>query len=161
MAGGSDLIQRLRDQFRIVPVVLRDIGVSHDGVHGGPDIVGHVGEEIVFRAGAGLSHPLPVLLLTLHLGVNVVGTDDQVASVPVFQQRRLHTDIHRSPFHDKTVFHGKAAVPLQDGHDLFLVEGPHKAVPVLRINDAVHVSPAQSEEIVSLFLNAELAVLLR
>ena len=161
MAGGSDLVQRLRDQFRVIPVAFRDIGVPDDGVHRSPDVMGHIGEKVVLRAGARFGHMLPVFLLPLHLGVDIVGTDDQVATVLIHQQRCLHADINRFTGYNEAVFHGKASVPLQDGHDLLLVEGPQKPVPVLRKNDAAHVPAAYFEEIVSLFLHSELVVFFR
>ena len=90
-----------------------------------------------------------VFKLPLHLGVDVVGADDEIAPILVLQERGLHADPGRcSPYH-KAVFHGKAAVPFQDRHDLFFVECAKEAFSVFRVDEPLHVLPAQGKEILS------------
>ena len=122
MTGRTDLLQCLRDHCRVVFSAFCDIGISDDCIHRGADIMGHVGKEIIPCTRPGLFHPLLILLLALHLGINVVGSDDQVPAVAVLEQSCLHTHPDRFPSDDQSVFHRKASVPRQVGQDFFLCE---------------------------------------
>ena len=54
VAGGADLLQRVRNHFRFSNMVSGDIGIADDGVHRRPDIVGHIGKKIVLCLEPGL-----------------------------------------------------------------------------------------------------------
>ena len=65
VAGGADLLQRVRNHFRFTNMVSGDIGIADDGVHRRPDIVGHIGKKIVLCLDPGLCRVLSVFFLRL------------------------------------------------------------------------------------------------
>ena len=160
MAGGTDLIQRVRYDLRLIPMAFGDVRITHDGVHRGADIMGHVGKKIVFRAGSCIRHMFPEFLLALHLGVDVGEADDQSAFVPVFQKSCLHADIRRNAIEHKTVFCREVAVPFDDFQYPFTGKNRHKAISIFRIDQCFYVSAAQLKEVRPLRFDTQILVLL-
>ena len=147
-------------QGRILRAAERDVRVTDNGVHGRPDIVGHVGEEVVSGPVSGLFHPGPVLLFALHLRVDLVAADDQMPAVLILQQRRLRAHPGRPALHHQPVLGRKVPVPLHNRQHIVLRKDGHEAVLILRINDARHILPAQIEEILAALLNSQRSILI-
>ena len=89
LAGALDLLQIVRCLRGHVLHLFRQIGVTDDGVHGGADVVAHVGEEGALGPAAGLRVELLRLhaLLPLHHGAVEVEHD----------HKRDHNDQHLHP----------------------------------------------------------------
>ena len=83
-AGEGDFFQAVLNLLPVVNVGGGDGGHAHNGVHGGPDVVGHVGEEFTLGL-VGLDGLLPGLLQLHHLA------PEQLEVLPEYQkQSRQH-----------------------------------------------------------------------
>ena len=126
LAADLNVLQVALQPLRLLPVLLRQIGIADDGVHGGADIVGHIEEEgtlsLIRGIGGyhgvlqkylllGLRHPLPPQVqVDAHAQQHchhTAGQSHTYGGLTTSLQKLIggvHADLHAQSTHDLTIF---------------------------------------------------------
>ena len=70
VAGGKNLPQIIPHPLRVVDVAQRQCGKADNGIHGGADVVGHIGKEGAFCFACGFCHMDCLCQCLIHFSVS-------------------------------------------------------------------------------------------